>query len=63
MNAQDVDRMCLNKVRYADKRAVQTQINLMQRTRGRHGRPEAFGKYPCPICKGWHLRKETNQRR
>ena len=52
------DSMCESKVRYADKKAVQSAINAFANKRGRHGRPNALRAYPCPLCKGWHLTKK-----
>ena len=50
-------RMCAAKVRYGDKRAAVTAMNLALRNRGRHGRPNSLRAYPCPVCRGWHLTK------
>lgn len=50
------ERMCLNKKGYT-KREGKSVLNALKKNRGRHGRPESFRIYPCPICDQWHLTK------
>lgn len=59
MSPQEIQAMCESKIRYVDKRDVQTFINRAHRLRGRRGRALALRPYPCPICNGWHVTKKT----
>lgn len=48
---------CDRKVRYADKKAAVSQINLIRRL----GRATELRAYPCPQCAGWHLSKDHHE--
>lgn len=48
---------CARKVRYDDKKAAVTQINLIQDRRGEQN----LRAYPCPSCRGWHLTKDDHE--
>lgn len=56
-NSKKAKRMCLDKIRFADKWDALTSLNCYAKHRGRHGRPDSLRIYHCPICNGWHQTK------
>lgn len=50
---------CGKKLRYADKRAAMSQINLLMKRRRNH--PEHLRAYACLYCGGWHITHKEDQ--